>query len=111
MLNIYILNVSATGYESDSGVSRNSSLSSDTDHTYIPSSVSTVDSYSTCYSWQSSHTTLTDELSEIRGATPLKQLAQQIEAWTKTGSYRSLSPCKTVVLTVIVTFMIFTSHS
>ncbi|CAC5402546.1 unnamed protein product [Mytilus coruscus] len=85
-----------TGYDSDSGCSESSisteSLSGDTDNTYIPSSLSTVESYSTCYSWESSQTTLTDELRDIRGATPLKELAEQIDAWTKTGKYRQPSP-------------------
>ena len=91
----------ATGYESDSALSgcddssSTESLSGDTDHTYVPSSLSTVESYSTCYSWESMQTTLTDELSHIRGATPLKELAQQIDNWTKTGSYRRSSPGRT----------------
>ncbi|XP_076099902.1 uncharacterized protein LOC143069242 isoform X2 [Mytilus galloprovincialis] len=89
-----------TGYESDSGCSESSlsteSLSGDTDNTYIPSSLSTVESYSTCYSWESSQTTLTDELRDIRGATPLKELAEQIDAWAKTGKYRQPSPIRSM---------------
>ncbi|VDH91037.1 Hypothetical predicted protein [Mytilus galloprovincialis] len=89
-----------TGYESDSGCSESSlsteSLSGDTDNTYIPSSLSTVESYSTCYSWESSQTTLTDELRDIRGATPLKEIAEQIDAWAKTGKYRQPSPIRSM---------------
>lgn len=54
-----------------------------------------MESYSTCYSWESSQTTLTDELRDIRGATPLKELAEQIDAWAKTGKYRQPSPSMT----------------